>query len=52
LDRIRNLQTDATEPRYLRIGVKNKGCSGLEYALDYVDKKGKFDEEVKQDGGN
>ncbi|KAI9012362.1 hypothetical protein DFJ74DRAFT_683467 [Hyaloraphidium curvatum] len=49
LDRIRSLQQNAESPRFLRIGVKNKGCSGLEYALDYVDKKGKFDEEVKQE---
>jgi Fe-S cluster assembly iron-binding protein IscA len=26
------------------------GCSGLSFSLDYVQEKGKFDEEVQQDG--
>lgn len=34
----------------IRIGVKNKGCSGLAYNLEYVDKPGRLDEEVVQDG--
>lgn len=34
----------------IRIGVKNKGCSGLAYHLEYVDGPGKLDEEVVQDG--
>ncbi|KAF5103059.1 hypothetical protein D0Z00_000037 [Geotrichum galactomycetum] len=38
------------EPKLIRIGVKNRGCSGLTYNLEYVDKPGKFDEEVLQDG--
>lgn len=37
-------------PRLIRIGVRNKGCAGLSYHLDYVDKPGKFDEVVEQDG--
>ena len=38
------------EPKYIRVGVKNRGCSGLAYHLEYVDKAGKFDETVEQDG--
>ena len=30
--------------------MKNKGCSGSAYHLEYVDKPGKFDEQVEQDG--
>ncbi|RCK57493.1 Iron-sulfur assembly protein 1 [Candida viswanathii] len=37
-------------PKLIRIGVRNRGCSGLTYNLEYVDKPGKFDELVEQDG--
>jgi iron-sulfur cluster assembly protein len=30
--------------------VRNKGCAGLSYNLEYVEKPGKFDEVVEQDG--
>lgn len=38
------------EPKFIRVGVKNRGCSGLAYHLEYVEKPGKFDEVVEQDG--
>lgn len=38
------------ESKLIRIGVKNRGCSGLAYHLEYVDKAGSFDETVEQDG--
>ena len=38
------------EPKMIRVGVKNRGCSGLAYHLEYVDKAGMFDEAVEQDG--
>ncbi|TIB64910.1 hypothetical protein E3P77_02889 [Wallemia ichthyophaga] len=34
----------------LRVGVKNKGCSGMSYHLEYVEKPARFDEVVEQDG--
>lgn len=41
---------DQPEPQLIRIGVKNRGCSGLTYHLEYVTEPGKFDETVEQDG--
>lgn len=38
------------DPQMIRVGVKNRGCSGLAYHLEYVDKPGAFDEVVEQDG--
>ncbi|KAJ5655933.1 FeS cluster insertion protein [Penicillium longicatenatum] len=41
---------DQPEPKFIRVGVKNRGCSGLAYHLEYVEKPAKFDEVVEQDG--
>lgn len=41
---------DQPEPQLIRIGVQNRGCSGLTYLLEYVTEPGKFDELVEQDG--
>ncbi|KAI9849017.1 MAG: Iron-sulfur assembly protein 1 [Sclerophora amabilis] len=38
------------DPKLIRVGVKNRGCSGLAYHLEYVQKAGPFDEAVEQDG--
>lgn len=32
---------------YLRVGVKNGGCAGMEYVMDYVSEIAKFDELVE-----
>ncbi|KAJ2960641.1 hypothetical protein NQZ79_g4041 [Umbelopsis isabellina] len=49
VDRLKSLYS-GPEPRLLRVGVKQKGCSGNSYNLEYTDKKGRFDEVVQQDG--
>jgi iron-sulfur cluster assembly protein len=49
VDQLRELLDDP-EPKLIRVGVKNKGCSGSAYHLEYVDSPGKFDEQVVQDG--
>ncbi|KAI0089722.1 hypothetical protein BDY19DRAFT_984742 [Irpex rosettiformis] len=49
VERLKALMKSPT-PQHLRIGVRNKGCAGLSYHLEYVDKPGKFDEIVEQDG--
>lgn len=49
VEQLRNL-LDQPNPKLIKISVKNKGCSGLAYHLEYVDKAGAFDEVVVQDG--
>lgn len=41
---------DQPSPKLIKVGVRNRGCSGLAYHLEYVDKPGTFDETVEQDG--
>ncbi|KAG0652454.1 Iron-sulfur assembly 1 [Hyphodiscus hymeniophilus] len=38
------------DPKLIKVGVRNRGCSGLAYHLEYVEKPGAFDEAVEQDG--
>ena len=35
---------------YLRVGVKNGGCAGMEYLMEYVDTPEQFDETVEDNG--
>ncbi|KAB5585252.1 hypothetical protein GE09DRAFT_1069976 [Coniochaeta sp. 2T2.1] len=46
---LRNL-LDQPDPKLIKVGVRNRGCSGLAYHLEYVDKPGAFDEAIEQDG--
>lgn len=41
---------DQPEPKLIKVGVRNRGCSGLAYHLEFVDRAGAFDETVEQDG--
>jgi len=48
-DRVKALQ-DAGEKPYLRVGVRNGGCAGMEYVLAYADAPGAMDEIVEDKG--
>lgn len=41
---------DQPEPKLIRIGTRAKGCSGLQYHLEYVNERTEFDDQVEQDG--
>ena len=50
-DRIREIMASKDEAvEGLRIGVKNGGCAGMEYTLDWVTEAEKFDEVVEEKG--
>ncbi|KAF2368348.1 FeS cluster insertion protein [Trinorchestia longiramus] len=50
VQRVRHLLQDKPNAIGLRVGVRQRGCNGLSYTLDYATEKKKFDEEVEQDG--
>lgn len=35
---------------YIRLDLRNRGCSGLSYTMNYTSTKNKFDELIHQDG--
>lgn len=47
-ERIRNILSD--KEGFLRVGVKNGGCAGMEYMLDYVTAPEKYDEVIEDKG--
>jgi iron-sulfur cluster assembly accessory protein len=49
VEQLRNM-LDQPDPKLIKVGVRNRGCSGLAYHLEYVEKPGAFDETVEQDG--
>jgi len=52
VERLTALLASPSGPKLIRIGVRNKGCAGMSYHLEYVrpEEAGRFDERVKQDG--
>ncbi len=48
-DRVKALMADK-EAGYLRVGVKNGGCAGMEYVMDYVSEPDPLDERVEDQG--
>jgi iron-sulfur cluster assembly protein len=43
---VKEIMAASAKP-YLRVGVKNGGCAGMEYVLDYADAPEAFDELVE-----
>ena len=41
---------DKPNPQMIRVGTRNRGCSGTTYDLQYISEPGKFDEIIEQDG--
>lgn len=50
VNRIKEILDGKNEYIGLKIGVRQRGCNGLSYTLDYATQKDKMDEEVVQDG--
>lgn len=48
-DAVRDILAERGEG-YLRVGVSNGGCAGMEYVMDYVSEPEKFDEIVEDKG--
>ncbi|CAF1238951.1 unnamed protein product [Adineta ricciae] len=48
--RVKEILNAKPEAIALRIGVRQRGCNGLSYTLDYAQERKKMDEEVTQDG--
>lgn len=48
--RIKEILQDKKEYIALKVGVKQRGCNGMSYTLDYAKEKNPLDEEVVQDG--
>ncbi len=50
-ERIRDVMARAEKPiAGLRVGVKNGGCAGMSYTMEYADSVGRFDEVVQDKG--
>ena len=47
--RVLEVMSSSSKP-YLRVGVKNGGCAGMEYVMDYADEPAPFDEVIEEKG--
>jgi iron-sulfur cluster assembly protein len=45
-ERVREVMAASAKP-YLRVGVKNGGCAGMEYVMEYAEAPEAFDETVE-----
>ena len=50
-ERIKHIMSGAETPKIgVRLGVKNGGCAGMEYTMDYADARDPLDEVVEDKG--
>ena len=50
-ERIKDIMSRAQTPKIgVRLGVKNGGCAGMEYTMDYADARDPLDEVVEDKG--
>lgn len=47
--RVKEIMAKTDKP-FLRVGVKNGGCAGMEYTMDYAETASAFDERVEDKG--
>ena len=48
-ERVKAIMASSAKP-YLRVGVTNGGCAGMEYLMEYAEGPEKFDELVEDQG--
>lgn len=48
-ERVKEIMANAEKP-YLRVGVKNGGCAGMEYVMEYAQAPEPLDEVVEDEG--
>ncbi len=48
-ERVKAIMAETDKP-YLRVGVKNGGCAGMEYVMEYADAPEALDEIVEDQG--
>ena len=49
--RVKDIMAKSETPKIgIRLGVKNGGCAGMEYTMDYADEKQPLDEVVEDKG--
>lgn len=50
-DRVRAIISRSDKPiAGLRVGIKNGGCAGMEYTMEFAEEAGRFDEVVEDKG--
>src|SRR5437762_5435703 len=50
-DRIKAIKAKADKPfAGVRVGVKNGGCAGMSYTMEYAEQAGKLDEVIEDKG--